>query len=145
MPATAITLARDATFRGGLCLVSLEPKSNDLILEQAAQGRDQDPWNTLRESALAGLNGQVIPSTSDAAPGLVASVEHHLGAHHSPDVCHVQHAVVTAVSGPLATKQRAASQAAREAQARLEQAHAHLPSTGDASHPQEQGGSSQGS
>lgn len=48
---------------------------------------------------------------------------HHLGAHHSPDLFHVQHERVKAVSGPLATKQWAAAKAASEAQKRLEQAY----------------------
>src|SRR5438128_6738495 len=108
MPAKAITLAKDETFTGGLCLVATEPVSNSIILEQAAHARDQDTWHVLMEQALAGLNCQVIQSTSDEAPGLLASVEHHLGAHHSPDVFHVQHELVKAVSGPMATKQRAA-------------------------------------
>ena len=43
------------------------------------------------EQALADLNCRVIQSTSDAAPGLLASVEPHLGAHHAPDLFHVQH------------------------------------------------------
>jgi hypothetical protein len=131
MPATAITLAKDETFSGGLCLVSMEPKSNYILLEQVAQGRDQDTWNTLMERALAGLNCQVMQSTSDEAPGLLAYVEHHLGVHHSPDLFHVQHELVKAVSGPMATKQRAAIKAASEAQARLKQAQGHLAPTGD--------------
>jgi len=70
--------------------------------------------------ALAGLHCQSIPSTSDEAPGLLAYVAHHLGAQHSPDVFHVQHARVKAVSGPLATKQRAAAQTATAAHERRE-------------------------
>ena len=70
MPAKAITLAKDETFTGGLCLVATEPKSNYIVLEQAAQGRDQDTWHALMEQALSGLNCQVIQSTSDEAPGL---------------------------------------------------------------------------
>src|SRR5262249_54266759 len=58
---------------------------------------------------------------SDEAPGLLAYVEHHLGAHHSPDLFHVQHELVKAVSGPMATKQRAAAKAASEAHERLAQ------------------------
>jgi hypothetical protein len=142
MPAKAITLAKDETFSGGFCLVSLEPKSNYIILEQAAQGRDQDTWNRLMERALACLNCQVIQSTSDEAPGLLAYVEHHLGAHHSPDLFHVQHELVKAVCAPLATKQRAASKAASEAQVRLEQAQGYLAPTGDEPHPQAPDGSS---
>ena len=126
MPAKAITLAKDETFSGGLCLVAMEPKSNYILLEQAAHGRDQDTWNALMEQALSGLNCQVIQSTSDEAPGLLAYVEHYLGAHHSPDVFHVQHELVKAVCGPLATKQRAAGKAASEAHERLEQGQGHL-------------------
>jgi hypothetical protein len=40
MPTKAITVAKDETFTGGLCLVAMEPKSNYILLEQAAQGRD---------------------------------------------------------------------------------------------------------
>jgi hypothetical protein len=72
------------------------------------------------EPALRGLKCQVIQSTSDEAPGLLAYVDHHLGAHHSPDVFHGQQELVKAVSAPLATKQRAASKAATAAQQRLE-------------------------
>jgi hypothetical protein len=132
MPATAITLAQDETFTGGLCLVAADPKSNDIVVEQAAHARDQDTWQALMEKALSGLNGQVIQSTSDEAPGLLAYVEHHLGAPHSPDVLHGQHELVKAVSGPLATQQRAAAKAAHEAQERLAQVPGHLQEAGDA-------------
>jgi len=115
MPAQDITLAKDETFSGGLYLVAMDPKSNYVILEQAAPARDQDTWHALMEQALAGLNCQIIQSTSDAAPGLLAYVAHHLGAHHSPDVFHVQHELVKAVSGPIATKQRTAAKTAIKA------------------------------
>jgi predicted flap endonuclease-1-like 5' DNA nuclease len=131
MPAKDLPLATDATLTGGLCLVAADPTSHAIVLEQAAQGRDHDTWHTLMEQALAGLNCQVMPSTSEEAPGLLASVEHHLGAHHSPDVCQVQHELVKAVSGPMATTQRTAAKAVSEAQARLEQAQEHRAPTGD--------------
>ena len=86
---------------------------------------------------MSGLNCQVIQSTSDEAPGLLAYVEHHLGAHHSPDFFHVQHELVKAVCGPMATKQRAAAKAASEAQERLEQVQGQLQDAGDA--PQKRG------
>src|SRR5882762_10368742 len=132
MPAKAVTLAKDETFTGGLCLVATEPVSNYIVLEQAAHARDQDTWHILMEQALAGLNCHVIQSTSDEAPGLLAYVEHHLGAHHSPDLFHVQHELVKAVSGSLATKQRAAGKAATEAQATLEQMQEQLQNPSDA-------------
>src|SRR3989475_393449 len=89
------------------------------------------------EQALSGLNCHIIQSTSDEAPALLAYVEHHLGAHHSPDLFHVQHELVKAVSGPMATKQRAAGKAATEAQKRLEPAQGHLQSAGG--EPQKRG------
>src|SRR6266446_1752285 len=81
MPAKDLTLTKDATCTGGLCLVGMDPVSNYILLEQAALARDQDTWNALMERALVGLNCTVIQSTSDEAPGLLAYVEHHLGVH----------------------------------------------------------------
>jgi Family of unknown function (DUF6399) len=136
MPAKVITVAQDETFTGGLCLVAMDPDSNYLLLEQVAQGRDQDTWNAAMEQALSGLQCHVIQSTSDEAPGLLAYVAHHLGAHHSPDLFHVQPELVKAASGPLATKQRTASKAATEAQARLDQVTGHRPEADDERKPQ---------
>ena len=79
MPAKAITLTKDETFTGGLCLVGIEPVSNYIVLEQLAPARDHDTWQALMEEALAGLNCQVIQSTSDEAPGLLAYVAHIWG------------------------------------------------------------------
>lgn len=137
MPRKDITLTQDETFTGGLCLVGMEPVSNFIILEQLAQARDQTTWNELMEPALAALNCQVIQSTSDEAPGLVAYVAHHLEAHHSPDLFHVQHELSKAVCAPMATKERAAHKAVTEAQEQLEQVQTHLPTAGD--EPQKRG------
>ena len=112
MPATDITMTQDETLTGGLCLVGIEPVSHSMLLEQTAPARDQDTWQELMEQALAGLHCEVIQSTSDETPGLLASVAHHLGAHHSPDVFPGQQERRKAVSAPLATKQRAAEKAA---------------------------------
>jgi len=119
MPAKAITLTQDETFTGGLCLVGIEPVSNYIVLEQAAQARDQDTWQELMEAALAPLKCTVIQSTSDEAPGLLAYVAHHLGAHHSPDLFHVQHELSKAVSAPMGAKQRAAEKAMTTAEEQL--------------------------
>ena len=131
MPRKTISVTQDETFTGGLCLVATEPVSNFIILEQLAQTRDQDVWNALMAPALAQLNCEVIQSTSDEAPGLLAYVEHHLGAHHSPDLFHVQHELSKAVCAPLATKERAAHKATTEAQERLEQIQSRLESASD--------------
>ena len=72
LPAHDLTVAQEATLTGGLCLVAMDPKSHSILVEQVTQARDQDTWNACMEPALAGLTCRVIPSTSDAAPGLLA-------------------------------------------------------------------------
>jgi hypothetical protein len=126
-----LTVTQDETFTGGLCLITMDPESNFIIVEQLAQARDQTTWNALMAPALAQLNCRVIQSTSDEAPGLLAYVEHYLEAHHSPDLFHVQHELVQAVSGPMATKERAARKAVTEATEQLEQLQSDPQSAGD--------------
>jgi hypothetical protein len=131
MPRKDITVTQDETFTGGLCLVTMDPESNFIILEQLAQARDQASWQEAMAPALAQLNCQGMQSTSDEAPGLLAYVEHYLEAHHSPDLFHVQHELVKAVSGPIATKERAAHKAVTEAREQLENIQTRLHSTDD--------------
>jgi hypothetical protein len=131
MPHKDLTVTQDETFTGGLCLITMDPESNFIILEQLAQARDQVSWDACMAPALAQLNCRVIQSTSDEAPGLLAYVEHYLEAHHSPDLFHVQHELVKAVSGPMATKERAAHKAVHEATEQLERLHHDLQSTGE--------------
>ena len=133
MPQKDLTVTQDETFTGGLCLITMDPESNFIILEQLAQARDQTTWDDLMAPALAQLNCRVIQSTSDEAPGLLAYVEHYLEAHHSPDLFHVQHELVKAVSGPMATKERAALKAVTEATAQLERLQSDPQSAGDES------------
>jgi Family of unknown function (DUF6399) len=131
MPHKDLTVTQDETFTGGLCLVTMDPESNFLIVEQLAQARDQTAWNACMAPALAQFNCRVIQSTSDEAPGLLAYVAHYLEAHHSPDLFHVQHELVKAVSGPLATKERAASQAVTDATGQLERLQSDPQSAGE--------------
>jgi hypothetical protein len=131
MPHKDLTVTQDETFTGGLCLITMDPESNFIIVEQLAQARDQTTWHECMEPALAQFNCRVIQSTSDEAPGLLAYVEHYLEAHHSPDLFHVQHELVKAVSGPMATKERAAQKAVSEATAQLARLQSDPQSTGD--------------
>ena len=131
MPHKDLTVTQDETFTGGLCLITMDPESNFIILEQLAQARDQTAWNACMAPALAPLNCRVIQSTSDEAPGLLAYVAHSLEAHHSPDLFHVQHELVKAVSGPMATKERAAYQAITDATAQLERLQSAPQSAGE--------------
>lgn len=120
MPQKDLSVTQDETFTGGLCLIAMDPESNFIILEQLADARDQVSWNDAMAPALAKFNCRVIQSTSDEASGLLAYVAHYLEAHHSPDLFHVQHELVKAVSGPMATKERAAHKALTEAREQLE-------------------------
>jgi hypothetical protein len=131
MPHKDLTVTQDETFTGGLCLVTMDPDSNFIIVEQSAQARDQTTWHELMAPALAPLKCRVIPSTSDEAPGVLASVEHYLEAHHSPDLFHVQHELVKAVSGPMATTERAAHKAISEATEQLARLQTHSINTDD--------------
>ena len=131
MPKKDLTVTQDETFTGGLCLITIDPDSNFILVEQLAQARDHVSWNDAMAPALAKFNCRVIQSTSDEAPGLLAYVEHYLEAHHSPDVFHVQHELVKAVSGPMATKERAAYKAVIEAQEQLQRLQTHPISTGE--------------
>jgi transposase len=131
MPQKDLSVTQDETFTGGLCLITMDPESNFIILEQLADGRDQVSWNDAMAPALAKFNCRVIQSTSDEASGLLAYVEHYLEAHHSPDLFHVQHEMVKAVSGPMATKERAAHKALTEAQEQLERVQSNSQSADD--------------
>ena len=133
MPPKDLTVTQDETFTGGLCLITMDPESNFIILEQLAQARDQVSWNEGMAPALARFKCRVIQSTSDEAPGLLAYVEHYLEAHHSPDLFHVQQELVKAVSGPMATKERATHQAVIAAQEQLDQLQTQPISTTDES------------
>jgi len=131
MPQKDITVTQDETFTGGLCLITIDPDSNFIILEQTAETRDQISWHASMEAALAQFNCRVIQSTSDEASGLLAYVEHYLEAHHSPDLFHVQHELVKAVSGPMAAKERAALKAVNNATEKLERLQSQPTSAGD--------------
>jgi hypothetical protein len=120
MPQKDLSVTQDETFTGGLCLITMDPESNFIILEHLAHSRDQISWNDAMAPALAPLKCRVIQSTSDEATGLLAYVEHDLEAHHSPDLFHVQHELVKAVSGPMASKERAAQKAVTKAKEQLE-------------------------
>jgi hypothetical protein len=70
--------------------------------------------------------------TSDEAKGLLHHVERDLGAHHSPDVFHVQHEASKATALPLARAltqaKRTAEQAREEVAAQRAARDAHPPS-----------------
>ncbi len=130
MPTRQITVGEDETFHPAPCLVGLALVSNFILLEQYAADRSAATWTQALSVALEGLAVEVIQGTSDEAKGLLRHVQTALGAHHSPDLFHVQQEVVKATSLNLAREVKqaeagvaqadAAWQAAREAQAAFE-------------------------
>ena len=111
MPSRKITTCQDETFHPEPCLVALEPVSNFILLEQYAPTRTAAAWQAAMAEALKDLPVQVIQSTSDEAQAIRRHVEQTLGAHHSPDLFHVQQEVMKGTAGALAAKTRQAEQA----------------------------------
>lgn len=117
MPAREITLCEDETFHPQICLVAIEPVSDFIVVEQYQPQRDALTWEQCVGAKLDALPVTVYQVTSDAAKALIAHAETYLGAHHSPDLFHVQHDTVKATGGALASQTQAA---ARELEKRQE-------------------------
>jgi len=118
MAPKTVSLCEDENFHGDQpCLVAIEPLSNFLVLETCQPQRDADTWNAAVHSALEGLPVTVVQVTSDLAKGLQAHARDGLGAHHSPDLMHVQADLHKATSLPLRRQLETAEQKHRETQA----------------------------
>ena len=115
-----ISVVEDETFHPQCCLVGIEPVSNFILLEQYADRRDADTWDRCLSERLGTLPVNVLQVTSDEAKALIRHAEICLGAHHSPDLFHVQHETVKATGFALANhveqaeKQLAKAQQQRE-------------------------------
>ena len=110
MEALAIFLCEDETFHPAICLVAIEPLSDFILLEKYAPDRSVDTWNEATNEAFADLSVDVVGCASDNAPSLVSHIEKGLGAHHSPDLFHVQHELVKGTSLALAAQTRRAEE-----------------------------------
>ena len=116
-----ITLAEDETFHPQCCLVGIEPVSNFILLEQYADRRDADTWDRCMKERLASLPVTVLQVTSDEAKALIRHAEFCLGAHHSPDLFHVQHETVKATGFALAGQVERAEKQLAQTRLQLEQ------------------------
>jgi len=101
MPAKAVTCALDETFPSDICLVGIETDSNFILLEQFADKRDCDTWQQAMGKRLSALPVKVIQVVSDEAKALIKYTREILGAHHSPDVFHVQQDIIKGTSPSL--------------------------------------------
>jgi hypothetical protein len=121
MTPKAVTVCQDETFHPEPCLVAIEPESNYIVLETYAGGRKGSDWTNAMNDALRDLPVTVIQSTSDEGKGIANHVKNDLGAHHSPDLFHVQHEVAKATSVPLASKTKNAQSALEKTSAAVNQ------------------------
>lgn len=126
MDAKQITVCQDETFHPEICLVAIEPTSNYLLLEQYAEARDTATWNHAMQEALDGVPVEVIQCTGDQAKALVAHAQQSLGAHHSPDVFHVQQELSRATSFSLAQQTRMTRQQVQQTERQLDDLHQQL-------------------
>lgn len=114
-----ISVCQDETFHPQICLVAIEPVSNFILLEEYAERRDAATWNAGMARALDGLPVTVVQSTSDEGKALLGHVRQGFGAHHSPDLFHVQRELSRATASGLASQVRQAEQAHLEATSAL--------------------------
>lgn len=117
-----ITCCLDETFPSGICLVAMEPVSNFILLEEMAARRDAATWADAMDKRLENLPVTVAQVTSDGAKALIKYTEQHLGAHHSPDLFHVQQEISRASSAPLRAKVKQAQSVADKSASALETA-----------------------
>lgn len=111
-----ISVAEDETFHPEICLVAMEAVSNYILLEQYADNRTAETWNQAMDTATEGLNVEVFQSVGDEAPALIKHTEEHLGAHHSPDLFHIQNEITKGIGATLIARENQAIKAVREAE-----------------------------
>jgi len=116
-----VCVAQDETEHERSCLVAIEPVSNYILLEKYAQNRQAETWNQEMAAAVAGKPIEIVQSTSDEGRGITSHVKNGLGAHHAPDVFHVQQEVSRATSGSLAGKIRKGEKAVEKADKKVRQ------------------------
>lgn len=115
MPHKKITIGEDETFDPKICLVGIEPVSNFILVEKHSDKRDAASWNKATDQALQGLDVEVIQSVSDEAKAIINHAEQHMGAHHSPDLFHVQQEISKATGPTLKSNRNKAVQAIEQA------------------------------
>ena len=99
--AKAITMTQDETLPGWfVSCVDWACQRYYILWEQAGPGTGSRHLACPDGTSPCESRLSMIQWTSDEAPGLLAYVEHHLAARHSPDIFHVRHELGRAVSAP---------------------------------------------
>ena len=114
-----ISVAEDETFPSGTCLVTIEPVSNFILLECLTDDRKTTTWNQHMQDALSDLPVEVIQCVSDEGKSLLKHAAEGLGAHHSPDLFHIQHDLTKAASAQLQLSVKRAEENLSKQQAKV--------------------------
>jgi len=93
MPVKTITLCEDETFHPEICLVSIEPVSNFILVEKYAMNRETKTWNEVVDDVLKKFPVKVIQVASDEGRSLISHAIKGLNVHHSPDCFHVSYEI----------------------------------------------------
>jgi len=117
MTPRTVTVCEDETFHPEICLVALEPVSNFIVVEQYAADRTAETWTAALAAGLDGLAVDVIQGTGDEAKALRRHIEVDAGAHHSPDLFHLQQEIAQATGWPLQRQLKQAAARLAEAKA----------------------------
>jgi hypothetical protein len=89
MVSKKVTVCQDETLHPEICLVAIEPVSNFILFEKYAASRKAKEWAIALKEASGELPIEVVHSTRDEERGILHHVKEDPGAHHSPDVFHV--------------------------------------------------------
>ena len=103
--------------------------SNFILMEKYADDRTAETWNQAMDSATKGLNVEIFQSVGDEAPALIKHAEEKLGAHHSPDLFHIQNEITKGIGATLTAQENRAIKSVKEAeeqQSLLPEAKLHL-------------------
>lgn len=111
-----VTVAEDETFHPEICLVAMEVVSNFILMEKYADDRIAETWNQAMDDATKGLNVEIFQGVGDEAPALIKHTEEKLGAHHSPDLFHVQNEITKGIGATLTAQENKAIKAMKEAE-----------------------------
>lgn len=111
-----ITAGLDELFRGRRpCLVAIEVVSNYILLEKFTEDRTADTWRKELEPRLNEVNVELGQVVSDLC-GAIRAVTKDLGAEHISELFHAQYEISKATSASLASQEKHAENAFKEAE-----------------------------
>ena len=117
----SISLCLDETYPDGICLVAIEPVSNFIVLETQAQRQDAACWSQHLKPRLDQFQLTVDQTIGDEGTGLKSCATQDLGAHHSPDLFHIQQDIGKAFNKELGRHRCTAQEQLAKAQGQLQQ------------------------